>query len=71
MSVRGGQLSTHFLSDNLTKNIEREDQVQVDQWYFVENDQNMYPGEVKETREGEFLVCTMVQTRQNWKWPTY
>ena len=35
-----------------------------DDWFYVD-----YEGEIKEIRNGEYLLSTAEQASSNWKWP--
>ena len=44
--------------------------VKVGDWYMVEYDGKCYPGEVQKKLNGEYLISTMEQAGNNWKWPS-
>lgn len=47
-----------------------EQSIQVDDWWVVEYDGELFPGEVKQIREGNNEVSVMHRAGTTWKWPS-
>ena len=46
-------------------------EISVGNWFQVEYDGQLYPGEVKDIANNEYLVSVMVRAGKYWKWPAH
>ena len=74
-SSKAGEMSTFLISADVGSQVQRESEEaqetpSIGDWYAVEYDGNMYPGEVIAVgQENDYQVSVMERAGKYWKWP--
>ena len=60
----------HLPADEPSTDTTEEKPIQVGDWWVVEYDDKLFPGELKQIRDGNYEVSFMHQAGTTWKWPS-
>ena len=60
----------HLPADEPPTDTTDEEPIQVGDWWVVEYDDELFPGEVKQIRDGNYEVSVMHRAGTTWKWPS-
>ena len=60
----------HAPADEPHTNMAEDESIQVGDWWVVEYDDELFPGEVKHIHDGNYEVSVMYRAGTTWKWPS-